>query len=174
MDDAALITGFISAIAAVADEYDEYGQPVAAPILIKTPQASLDELYRLIPGRLPRLFERLLLSYRWPKADLETLEVLPNPPGPGLEGFAQQPFKDEHLAAMLLPARLVQFARAGGGRYDPVCFDLRTAGGTDCPIVRIDHEEILCNFRIGPITVLAPSFRALVADLGRSRSIANT
>jgi hypothetical protein len=112
-----------------------------------------------------RLFERLLLNYRWPEADLDTMFVFPNPPGPGLLGFLQQPLIDKGLAEMLLPARLVQFGRAGGGNYDPVCFDLQATSDSDCPIVQIDHEEILCNFRIKRVSAIAPSFRDLVATL---------
>ena len=165
VDDSALIRRFISAIAACADEYDEYGQPVTPPEPVETPRAALDKLYRLIPGPLPYLFEELLLSYRWPKSDLDTLTVFPNPRGPGLNAFAQEPLIDKGLAEMLLPARYVQFARGGGGNYDPVCFDLRAASASDCPIVQIDHEEILCNYRIKPVAVLASSFRALLRTL---------
>lgn len=47
--------------------------------------------------------------------------------------------------------------------YDPVCFDVKTRNKNgDCRIVKIDHEEILCNNRIKVIAELAPSFYQLV------------
>jgi hypothetical protein len=47
--------------------------------------------------------------------------------------------------------------------YDPVCFDLRRReSGGDCRIVKIDHEEILCNYRVVEVIEIAPTFRRLV------------
>ncbi len=47
--------------------------------------------------------------------------------------------------------------------YDPVCFDInsRKKNG-ECRIVKIHHEEILCNNRVKLVAELAPSFRDLV------------
>ena len=46
--------------------------------------------------------------------------------------------------------------------YDPVCFDIGLRKNYDYRIVKIDHEEILCNQRIKVVPESAPSFRALV------------
>ena len=47
--------------------------------------------------------------------------------------------------------------------YDPVCFDIKSRKlGGDCRIVKIDHEEILCNYRVKVVSELAPSFYQLV------------
>jgi hypothetical protein len=47
--------------------------------------------------------------------------------------------------------------------YDPVCFDIRErTKGKDYPIVKIDHEEILCNNRVKVVAELAPSFEKLM------------
>ena len=171
MNDEALIRGLISAIVAGADEYDERGLPVPPPTAVTTPKTALEALYESIPGRLPRLFERLLLMYRWPPAELGPFRLFSNPPSPGLEGFARQPLRDRHLAETLLPARYVQFGRGPYGDYDPVCFDLRRGTGRDCPIVRIDHEEILCNGRIRRVIEIAPSFRALLTQLSIDKEL---
>ena len=47
--------------------------------------------------------------------------------------------------------------------YDPVCFDLssRKKGG-EYRIIKIDHEEILCNDRLRIVSELAPTFEQLV------------
>jgi hypothetical protein len=60
--------------------------------------------------------------------------------------------------------------------YDPVCFDLRRRSSTgDCPIVKIDHEQILCNWRIKKVGELAPSFRKLVeSTIDRLKNLAGS
>ena len=63
------------------------------------------------------------------------------------------------------PAGFIQFGQAPGGDYDPVCFDTKSRNGkNDCRIVRIDHEEILCNYRVKVMEEIAPSFEQLVMD----------
>lgn len=59
----------------------------------------------------------------------------------------------------------MQFAKGRDHDYDPVCFDIsvRTKQG-DYRIVKIDHEEILCNDRVKVVEELAPSFEQLVRN----------
>ena len=46
---------------------------------------------------------------------------------------------------------------------DPVCFDIRSGTNSkDYRIVKIDHGEILCNYRVKVVKEIAPSFRHLV------------
>ncbi|HET8889674.1 MAG TPA: hypothetical protein VFQ41_12280 [Candidatus Angelobacter sp.] len=62
---------------------DEYGRRLWKPISFETPQPFLNEVYAELPNefRFPRLFEQLLLSYRWAEVDLDTYRLLANPPG---------------------------------------------------------------------------------------------
>jgi hypothetical protein len=61
---------------------------------------------------------------------------------------------------------LIPFAKASGGSYDPVCFDARGRHKSgDTPVVRVDHEEILCNSPLGTTRTIAPSFRDLVGTV---------
>jgi hypothetical protein len=47
--------------------------------------------------------------------------------------------------------------------YDPVCFDLKSRKkNREFSIVKLDHEEILCNERIKVVAELAPTFEQLV------------
>ena len=47
--------------------------------------------------------------------------------------------------------------------YDPVCFDMNSRKkNREMRVVKIDHEEILCNYRIKVVAELARSFEALV------------
>jgi hypothetical protein len=133
------------------------------PARADTPPAALEEIYAKIPRRFPRLYERLVLSYRWAEVDLATHALLPNPPGPGLIGLFLGISGDRGLWESLRSAGFVQFGRAAGGNYDPVCFDMNSKRRSgDFRIVRIDHEEILCNYRVKVVCELAASFYELV------------
>lgn len=49
--------------------------------------------------------------------------------------------------------------------YDPVCFDIRSrTKSKDYRVVKIDHEEILCNNRVKVVSELAPSFERLMVQ----------
>jgi hypothetical protein len=70
---------------------------------------------------------------------------------------------DPIIYASLSPLGLIQFGRGSDGCYDPVCFDTsrRLADG-DCPVVRVEHESLLCDDQIGEVDWLFNSFRELV------------
>jgi hypothetical protein len=62
----------------------------------------------------------------------------------------------------------IQFARPGDGSYDPICFDARrSANNREYPIVRLNHENILCRNEIGSPKNIAASFYRLVFDFVR-------
>lgn len=86
-----------------------------------------------------------------------------NPPGPDLAGFVEQMSKDPILWKCLKREGYTQFGKGPHTNYDPVCFDIKSRKKNgDCRIVRIDHEEILCNDRVKVIAELAPSFEQLM------------
>ncbi|MGZ4878296.1 MAG: hypothetical protein ACXVIO_08945 [Candidatus Angelobacter sp.] len=145
------------------EDTDQYGRKLWKPVRIETPPSQLQEVYAELPARFPRLFERLVLSYRWAEVDLGTYRLLANPPGPTLGGLLRQMSQAPALWASLIPAGLIQFGKGPDLDYDPVCFDIKARKqGGDCRIVKIDHEEILCNNRIKVVAELAPSFYQLV------------
>ena len=148
------------------DEEDEYGRRRWKPIKFKTQQPFLQEIYAELPDnfRFPRLFEQLLLSYRWATVDLGNYRLFANPPGEDLNGFFQQ-MTSPDLWETLLPASFIPFGKGPDLDYDPICFDMKSRKqGGDCRIVKIDHEQILCNYRIKIIAELAPSFYQLVTQ----------
>jgi hypothetical protein len=65
----------------------------------------------------------------------------------------------------------MQFGQGPDIDYDPVCFDIksRTQSG-DYRVVKIDHEKILCNYRVKVVAELAPSFEELVLQTIRRAS----
>lgn len=141
---------------------NEYGRKPWRPRREQTDVSELQPLYAKLPARFPPLYEQLVLSYRWADVDLQDYTLLANPQGEGLKNLLRCVNGDGHLTPELLKSGYIQFGRAAGGHYDPVCFDIRLRKNRDYRIVRIDHEEILCNYRIKVVSELAPSFRALV------------
>lgn len=142
---------------------NEWGQTHWKPSKVATARELLDPVYDKLPARFPPLFERLVLSYRWAEVDLQLYTLLANPPGPDLSRFFEQISKDPALWAALIPVGFLQFAKGPDMDYDPVCFDIKSRKKSgDCRVVKIDHEEILCNNRIKIVAELAPTFEELV------------
>lgn len=165
--DQALLDEFVASFAfnAEVDKYDEYGQPLPPPTAYLTNSRELEPLYSLLPGKFPPLYEQLALSYRWPPVELPNLALLPNPLGQTLDGLLAQMRRDNGLWTSLLPNGFVPFGKAGGGHYDPICFDMRhRQKDGDCPLVRVEHEAILCFDRIDETSIVAASFRDLVQN----------
>jgi len=71
--------------------------------------------------------------------------------------------KDPAMWAALLQKGYIQFAKGPDVDYDAVCFDTSSRSrNRDCRIVKIDHEEILCNNRVKVVGEVAPSFEQLM------------
>ena len=157
MSDGDLLQRFVTSFGKIGTKACE----TAAMSAIAT---SLDEFYEKLPHRFPPLCEQLVLSYRWMEVDLdEFLTLLANPPGPTLAPLFAKITADRIFVEVLFPLGLVPFAKASGGCYDPVCFDTKRRGDDgDCPVVRIEHEAVLCDGRVGDQWEVAKSFRSLV------------
>ena len=96
-------------------EVDEFGDAKWRPLLFATEASLLDSLYVKLPAKFPKLYEQLILSYRWADVDLEIFRLLANPPGPDLTGLLQDILKDQSLTDALLKNGLV---RCGKGPDD--------------------------------------------------------
>ena len=144
-------------------DFDQYGFKQWRPISCPTDRSHLDAIYKDIPARFPPLYEQLVLSYRWAEVDLRNYRLLANPPGTDLSRFLKEILSHKALREELAPDGYLQFGKGAELNYDPVCFDFkhRLRDG-DCRVVRIDHEEILCNNRVREVEELARSFRQLV------------
>jgi len=145
---------------------DEFGYFQWHPAKVSTDVSLLEPIYAKLPARFPPLYEQLVLTYRWAAVYLDRFSLLANPLGSDLSGLLEQMSRDSAIWNSLRPAGYVQFGRGPDMDYDPVCFDIRVRQkkGEDYRIVKIDHEEILCNNRVKVVAELAPSFRQLVAD----------
>jgi hypothetical protein len=145
------------------NEPGQWGRFKWRPARVTTNPSFLDAIYEKIPSRFARLYEHLVLSYRWDTVYLDSFKLLPNPPGPDLSGLLAGIMADKALWENLVPAGYVQFGQGPDVDYDPVCFDIksRTKNG-DYRIVKIDHEQILCYDRVKVVAELSPSFEQLV------------
>jgi hypothetical protein len=128
-----------------------------------TEREYLDAVYAKLPAPFPPLYEQLVLSYRWAKVDLQSFSLLANPPGSDLSGLRAQISHDKGLWDSLIPAGYIQFGSGPDMDYDPVCFELKSrTNKKDYRIVKIDHEQILCNWRVKVVAEVAPNFEQLV------------
>jgi hypothetical protein len=144
-------------------EPDEHGWFEWRPVRKNTTRALLDPLYAKLPARFPPLYEQLVLSYRWATVDLGSFRLMANPADADLTGLLEQITEDDNLQESLVPAGYLQFGQGPDVDYDPVCFDIKSrTKNKDYKIVKIDHEEILCNYRIKVVAELAPSFEQLI------------
>ena len=142
---------------------DEDGRKPWRSIFHSTDRSHLEELYKEVTPGWPPLYEELVLTYRWATVDLKSYRLLANPPGADLGGLLMQMRGDKALWNVLVPNGYLQFGKAPDVNYDPMCFDLnRRLRDGDCRIVRIDHEEVLCNDRVREVSEIAPSFRELM------------
>ena len=153
-------------------EPDTYGRLLWKPLKVPTDSSQLEPLLAKLPARLPPLFQDLVLSYRWAEVDLGSFRLLPNPPGPDLSGLLTEMTRDPAFWESLPSAGYIQFGRGPDIDYDPVCFDIRSrTKSKDYRIVKIDHEEILCNNRVKVVAELAPSFeRLMLQTIERAKS----
>ena len=142
---------------------NEYGFKEWRPIRVSTEPSSLESLYANLPARFPPLYERLVLTYRWAEIDLRLLRLLPNPPGPNLAALSEEFSRHRAMQEILFPNKCLQFGKGPDLNYDAICFDRsRRLPGGDCPVIQVDHEEILSHYRFRKVAELASSFRELM------------
>lgn len=111
-----------------------------------------------LPKRMPQSFESFLARYSFPEFD-----VL------GVTFFEWESDSNKYiveasapkgsLSELLIPAGYVQIGRPEGGSFDAICFDLnQQAQNREYRVVQVDHEDILCNWKVRVTGELWPSF----------------
>jgi len=144
-------------------EPDQFGWTQWRPRKEMVHAELLAPVYAKLQARFPPFYERLVLSYKWAEVDLSSFRLLANPPGKDLYRLLAEIERDKGLWESLIPAGYIQFGKGPDIDYDPVCFDIKSPTKLrDYRIVKIDHEEILCNNRIKVVAEVAPSFEQLV------------
>lgn len=126
----------------------------------------ITELERKLPKRLPASFRSLVTRYAFPPFQVGELSLYGNMGTNDVEEMSIAIFQDSIIAEGTLRAGYIQFARPASGSYDPICFDARRAvNKREFPIVRLDHEELLCHDRIHVSEKLAESFYRFALDI---------
>jgi hypothetical protein len=117
---------------------------------------------RKLTKRLPQSFASLLSRYSFPAFDVLGITLF------GWDSDSN-PYIEEASAAkgslseLLIPAGFVQIGRTGAGGFDAICFDWNEpAQNREYRIVQVDHEDILCNWKVRVSGELWPSFIKLV------------
>jgi len=125
----------------------------------------IDALVAQFPRGLPVSFEALVKRYSFPVLEIEDIELFSNLGDLSYDDISTAIFRDKAIYETTTKAGLIQFARLRDGSYDPICFDARTTkNNREYPIVRLDHEELLCNDRIKIKSKIADSFYKLLED----------
>lgn len=123
----------------------------------------IDEFEAKLPKRLPLSFYSLITRYSFEAFDFNGLSFFPN--NVADENLSITILKDRLIAEVTLQNGFIQFARPADGSYDPICFDTNISRNRrEFPIVRIDHEAILCRNKIKIIETLYDSFLKFVLE----------
>jgi len=150
------------------DEFVKVADP-AATIFRRIDSAPwIEPLEKLLPKRFPVSYNSLITRYAFPAFDAGGIHFFANSGDQSLDELSVAIFDDQNIAQVTHADCLIQFARPEGGSYDPICFDARrSANNREYPIVRLNHEDILCHNQIGSPTNVAHSFYHFVFDFVR-------
>ncbi len=135
---------------------------LGVPIREDDNKTRLDLLEAKLPRRLPQSFASLLSRYSFPSYDVAGISVFDWESNSSVY-IEQASAPKGSLSELLIPAGYVQIGRPDTGSFDAVCFDLnQRRQNRECRIVNVDHEEILCNWRVRVSGELWPSFIKLI------------
>jgi hypothetical protein len=132
------------------------------PIRSEDNKARLELLEAKLPRRLPPSFASLLSQYSFPSFDVAGISLF------GWESDSSVYIEEASapkgsLSELLIPAGYVQIGQPDTGSFDAICFDLnKKCQNREYRIVQVDHEAILCNWRVRVSGELWPSFIKLV------------
>ena len=117
-------------------------------------------------SKLPSSFRSLVTRYAFASFDIGPLRLFGNTGRDEEDDLNVVIFRDRTMAQATLKNGYIQFARRDTGSYDPICFDAKkSAANREFAIVRLDHEQILCNDRIKVVEKVADSFFKFASDI---------
>jgi hypothetical protein len=123
-----------------------------------------------LPMGLPRSYQSLIRRYSFPALDLNCVTLFGNT-GERLDSELAAHVRPDRgtLQEVLLPAGYIQIGRPDTGDFDAICFDTNAkVGNREYPVVRIDHEQILCNGRVKVVEQVWPSFLRMAEQILRT------
>lgn len=132
------------------------------PIRAEENASRLRAFKEKLPTRLPQSFESFLSRYSFPVFDVLGITFF-GWDSESSEYIVQASVPKNSLSELLIPAGYVQIGRPDIGNFDGICFDLNhQAQNREYQLVQVDHEEILCNWKVRVTRNLWPSFVRLV------------
>lgn len=111
-----------------------------------------------LPKRLPQSFESFLSRYSFPAFDVMGISLF------GWDSDSNAYVEEASaakgsLSELLIPAGYVQIGRPDTGDFDAICFDFnQQSQNREYRIVQVDHEDILCNWKVRVTDERWPSF----------------
>lgn len=172
MEEDPLLKNFISRLVPVDEDLSdpaEYGcavdtsriQPLR-PQRQVTDASILEQVYELIPFRLPQLYEKLFLSYIWPDSEFKNTTVFGREPQGGWHSLINKFKRDEYLYAACVNNGFLPFGKGADIDYDPLCFDYNNTKISKPRIVMLDHEAALCYDKARVHKQIAKDFREFI------------
>lgn len=112
---------------------------------------------------LPPSYRSLVTRYIFPAFEVDSLTLLANTGRTLYNEMSMAMLHDKALSYTLIQNGYAQFARPGTGDSDPVCFDFtRSAASGECPIVRVNHHDLVATSTITVMQEIAPSFARFI------------
>jgi hypothetical protein len=148
--------------AQLIDSFAAMVEERGVPIRAEDNASRLRMFEEKLAKRMPLSFESFLARYSFPAFDVLGITFFEwNSDSNKYIVEASAP--KNSLSELLIPAGYVQIGRPDTGDFDAVCFDLNhQAQNREYRVVQVDHEEILCNWRVRVTGELWPSFIKLV------------
>ncbi len=150
------------------DQFVEKVDPSKVIFSRITEAAWIEVLQSKLPSRFPASFRSLVTRYAFASFDIGHLRLFGNTGRDEEDDLNVAIFRDPTMAQVILRNGYIQFARTDTGSYDPICFDAeKSTANREFAIVRLDHEQILCNDRIEVVEKVADSFFRFASDIVR-------
>ena len=151
-----------SRIDAVVDRLRSNGVAFHA---LQNPDWVLD-VERRIGHNLPETYRDLVFRYSFPSLEVGPVELFSNLGDGSEDDIASAPFKDPILSPWIIRAGYFHFARISFGDYDPVCLSLAPSSypKQSTPVVKFDHEAILCDMPPVASATISESFLRLLEE----------
>jgi hypothetical protein len=138
------------------------------PIRAEDNTSRLRAFEEKLPKRMPQSFESFLSRYSFPPFDVFGITLFDWDSDANKYSVEASAPKNS-LSELLIPAGYVQIGRPNTGDFDAICFDLNhQAQNREYRVVQVDHEDILCNWKVRVTGELWPSFVKLVESALRS------
>jgi hypothetical protein len=138
---------------------------LGVPIREEDNKTRLELLEGKLPKRLPQSFGSLLSRYSFPAFDVAAISLF-GWERASIAYIEEVAAGNDSLSELLIPAGYVQIGQPETGSSDAICFDLnQKCQNRECRIVQVDHEEILCNWRVRVSGEPWPSFIKLVESV---------